>query len=68
MKHLILMMILSQQDFIAAVAAGDTGKAREMLEKDPSLIESKDNNGVSALLTAVFRFRKAMVELLLSPL
>jgi uncharacterized protein len=66
MTHLLLMMILAPQDFIAAVAAGDTGKVREMLEKDPSLIESKDNNGVSALLTAVFRSRKSMVELLLS--
>jgi ankyrin repeat protein len=66
MKHLLLVMILSPQDFISAVAAGDTVKVREMLEKEPSLIDSKDGNGVSALLTAVFRSRKSMVELLLS--
>ncbi len=63
---LMITVMMAQQDFIAAVATGDSEKVREMIEHDPSLAMAKDKNGVSALLTAVFRSRKSIEELILA--
>src|SRR5689334_23383219 len=62
----VMTLMLTQQDFFAAIAAGDATKVQEMLERDPSLALVRDKNGVSALLTAVFRSRKSIEEVILS--
>jgi ankyrin repeat protein len=63
---LLLMMMLSSQDFLTAVKAGDTKAVQEMLAKDPALAAAKDKDGVPALLAAVFRSQKSIAELILA--
>jgi uncharacterized protein len=56
----------SSQEFLSFVTQGDAGKVRALLEQDPSLARITDNDGVSALLKAVYYNRKAVADLLLS--
>jgi len=61
-----MTMMVAAQDFIAAIVEGNVKLVEQMLAADPSLAKAKDKNGVSALLNAVFRSQKSIVELLLS--
>ena len=53
-------------DLIDAVTAGDTDRVRELLAEDPSLVASRDKEGVSALLLARYRFDRETTDALLA--
>ena len=42
------------QDFVAAIKAGNTAKVTTLLDVDPTLANIKDENGLSAVLTAAY--------------
>ncbi len=42
------------QDFLAAIQAGDAAKVTQLLEVEPALVNARDENGVSAVLTASY--------------
>jgi ankyrin repeat protein len=52
-------------EFINEIKAGAIDRVREMLDQDAGLIEARDENGVSALLIAVYYGQAEIVELLL---
>jgi ankyrin repeat protein len=51
-------------DVIAAVMAGDATQVRALVAADRSLAAARDENGVSALMHALYRQRKDLAELL----
>ncbi len=53
-------------DLIDAVTAGDTDRVRELLAADPSLVAAHDQEGVSAVLLARYRFDRATTDALLA--
>jgi ankyrin repeat protein len=53
-------------DLIDAVTAGDSGRVRELLAEDPSLVAARDAAGVSALLLARYRFDRETTDALLA--
>ena len=53
-------------DLIGAVTAGDTDRVREILAEDPSLVAARDEEGVSALLLARYRFDRETTDALLA--
>lgn len=54
------------QDFIEAATQGDVAKVTEMLQADPSLAQSKDENGLSVVLKATYYGKRDVVEALLA--
>ena len=54
------------QEFIDAATQGDVAKVKEMLRADPSLAQSKDENGLSIVLKATYYGRRDVVEVLLA--
>lgn len=54
------------QEFIDAATQGDVAKVKEMLQADPSLAQSKDENGVSVVLKATYYGKRDVVEALLA--
>lgn len=55
-----------QADFLAAVKQGDAERVRTLLEQDPLLLASRDENGVSAVMWSVYRMQPVITDLLLS--
>ncbi len=55
-----------KQEFLKAVTDGDVAKVRVLLKKKPSLATATDQNGVSALLLAVYHGRNEVANLLLA--
>jgi len=55
-----------EQEFIAAIQTGDLEKTRNLLAKDATLASTRDSGGVSAIMHALYRQRKDMLNLLLS--
>ncbi len=53
-------------DLIDAVMAGDTDRVRDLLAADPSLVAARDEEGVSALLLARYRFDRETTDALLA--
>ena len=53
------------QEFIDAATQGDVAKVKEMLQADPSLAQSKDENGLSVILKATYYGKRDVVEALL---
>ena len=53
------------QDFIDAAIQGDVAKVKEMLRADPSLAQSKDQNGLSVILKAQYHGKREVVGELL---
>ena len=51
-------------EVIAAIEAGDAGQLRTLLAEDRSLAAARDASGVSALMHALYRQRKDMVDVL----
>jgi len=56
----------SNQEFLDFVTHGDADKVKASLEHDPSLARVTDEDGVSALLKAVYYNRQAVADVLLS--
>ena len=54
------------QEFIDAATQGDVERVKAMLREDPSLALSKDENGVSVVLKAVYHGRQEVVAALLA--
>jgi uncharacterized protein len=52
-------------EFFAAVTAGDVPKVHAILRDDPSLAGAKDQNGVSAIMKATYYGKKDVVAALL---
>ena len=53
------------REFIDAATQGDVAKVKEMLHADPSLAQSKDQNGLSVVLKATYYGQRDVVEALL---
>jgi uncharacterized protein len=53
------------QGIIEAIKTGDLARVNELLEADPSLAGSRNENGVSAILLATYYGRDKIVEVLL---
>jgi len=56
----------SSPEVIAAVQSADAEKLRALLAAEPSLAAARDGSGVSAIMHALYRRRKDMVDLLLA--
>jgi len=54
------------QEFIDAATQGDVAKVKEMLQADPSLAQSRDENGLSVVLKATYYGKRDVVEALLA--
>ena len=54
------------QEFIDAATQGDVAKVKEMLQTDPSLAQSRDENGLSVVLKATYYGKRDVVEALLA--
>lgn len=54
------------QEFIEAATQGDVARVKEMLQADPSLAQSKDQNGLSVILKAAYYGKRDIVEALLA--
>ena len=52
------------EDVIAAIESGNANQLKELLSADRSLAAARDAGGVSALMQALYRQRKDMVEML----
>lgn len=57
---------MSQADLFAALRAGDTTKFAEILNADSTLLDAKNENGVSAVLLACYMGRKEIRDLLIA--
>ena len=42
------------QDFLAAIKAGNTAEVTQLLDVEPALVNARDENGLSAVLTAAY--------------
>jgi ankyrin repeat protein len=51
-------------EMIAAMQAGDADRIRQMLAETPALAGARDQNGVSAIMHALYRQRPDLAELL----
>ena len=54
------------KDFFAAIRAGDTAAVRTMLEAEPALAATKNEQGQSPMLAAVYSGRAEIRDLLLA--
>jgi uncharacterized protein len=54
------------QEFIDAATQGDVARVKEMLQADPSLAQSRDENGLSVVLKATYYGQRDVVEALLA--
>lgn len=54
------------QEFMDAATRGDVAKVKEMLHANPTLAQSKDQNGLSVILKATYYGQRDVVEALLS--
>jgi uncharacterized protein len=54
------------QEFIDAATQGDVERVNAMLRDDPSLAKSKDQNGVSVILKAIYHGKQDVVAALLA--
>ena len=56
--------VTGTQDVLAAVQAGDVQQLKDLLAQDRSLGTARDGSGVSALMHALYRQRKDLVDVL----
>lgn len=54
-----------QEEFFSAIAAGHVDKVREALLADPSLVNAKNENGISAVLFALYNGKNEMARLII---
>jgi ankyrin repeat protein len=57
-------MASTPEDLFAAIEAGDEARVDTLLNADPTLASSRDASGVSALMRALYRFDKPLIETL----
>jgi uncharacterized protein len=56
--------VAGYEDVIAAIESGNANQLKELLAADRSLAAARDAGGVSAIMQALYRQRKDMVEML----
>jgi ankyrin repeat protein len=56
----------SNEEFLAAVTAGDVSRVRSLVEESPSLAAAKNEAGVSAPLLALYHRRRETADLLVA--
>ena len=54
-----------KDEFFSAITQGNTAKVKELLKADATLAQAKDQNGLSAILKAVYYRKKEVVAVLL---
>jgi ankyrin repeat protein len=54
------------QLFLKAIKEGDADRVEAMVDKSPELAQAKDDNGISAVLTAAYYRQSTVLELLLA--
>lgn len=55
-------MASTSEEVFEAIEAGDVGGVETILAGDPAAAASRDANGVSALMRALYRFDKALID------
>jgi ankyrin repeat protein len=55
-------MSIEAKEFIEAIKEGQAEKVEQLLEQSPALLQAKDENGVSAILWAVYRGHKELAQ------
>jgi uncharacterized protein len=55
-------MASTPEELFDAIEAGDDARVKTLLEADPALASSRDTSGVSALMRALYRFDKPLIE------
>jgi ankyrin repeat protein len=55
----------SEKEFLEAVKAGEANRVKELLKADPTLVNSEDKIGISAILLAKYYGHQEVVEALL---
>ena len=55
-------MASTREELFEAIEAGDDARVVTLLDADPSLASSRDASGVSALMRALYRFDKPLIE------
>ena len=55
-------MASTPEDLFDAIEAGDDARVKTLLEADPALASSRDTSGVSALMRALYRFDKPLID------
>lgn len=55
-------MASTSDDLFDAIEAGDAGRVETLLDAEPALASSRDASGVSALMRALYRFDKPLIE------
>jgi len=56
-------MASTPDDLFDAIEAGDGARVDTLLDADPALASSRDASGVSALMRALYRFDKPLIEI-----
>lgn len=54
-----------ENEFLESVKSGNATRVKTFLESEPLLIQTRDENGVSALMLAIYHGRQEMVDPLL---
>jgi ankyrin repeat protein len=57
---------VSADDVFRAIDAGDAGRLQELIEADASLAGARNESGLSAVISALYRGRMDLVEILLA--
>jgi uncharacterized protein len=55
-------MASTPEEVFEAIEAGDDTRVKTLLDADPALASSRDTSGVSALMRALYRFDKPLIE------
>ena len=55
-------MASTPEELFEAIEAGDDVRVSKLLDADPALASSRDASGVSALMRALYRFDKPLIE------
>jgi ankyrin repeat protein len=55
-------MASTSEDLFDAIEAGDDARVKTLLEADPALASSRDTSGVSAMMRALYRFDKPLID------
>jgi len=61
-----ILAMLSAQEILDAVKAGDLAKVKVLVEKDPKIVNEKAQNGMTVLFAAVMNRRFEITEYLIS--
>ena len=58
--------VAAVEELFAAIKAGDSDRVRALVAGDPAIASARDENGLSAVLTALYQQRRDLAEALLA--